>query len=385
MPATASMGKTIYWEPVGYSVPLHLIGDVKDIAEGWMRLNPRDIAEQNNYVYAIVKPNELAEAIPAHPYVVFMEQYRLAKCSKYGGYSELMAYRRHVLPYMAEALKKREDDTSNDRWKDLTLFDLSQVTLAICENWEKMGLYANERYYEMEKANIDLAAWMRGWRNCMSMSIGDLYLDKHSVEHDDVKRAELFTARWGVEDTEPGYHAESYQAMTAGVMNLKAPEDKPAEDKPLQATKMPDIDESIKDMLTEVRKTPPEPQVREVMVMADADTNDQILGPRTMHNIVCMADLTFTMQFDVTESTLKQCVDIVGGELCDVVDDIKVGPNNFVQVKLRKELADSWPLVLNDFSLESQFKTVEFIYTKLVALTQCVAATQEALHAHVVH
>ena len=127
MPATASMGKTIYWEPVGYSVPLHLIGDVKDIAEGWMTLNPRDIAEQNNYVYAIVKPNELAEAIPAHPYVVFIEQYRLAKCSKYGGYSELMAYRRHVLPYMAEALKKREDDTSNDRWKDLTLFDLAQV------------------------------------------------------------------------------------------------------------------------------------------------------------------------------------------------------------------------------------------------------------------
>jgi hypothetical protein len=173
--------------------------------------------------------------------------------------------------------------------------------------------------------------------------------------------------------------------MTAGVMNLKAPEDKPDDAKPLQATKMPDINESIKDMLDEARKTPLEPQVHEVMVMADADTNDQILGPRTLHNIVCMADLTFTMQFDVTESTLKQCVDIVGGELCDVVDDIKVGPNNFVQIKLKKELADSWPLVLNDFSLESQFKTVEFIYTKLVTLTQCVAATQEALHAHTVH
>lgn len=372
MPASASMGKTVYWEPVGFSLPVHVIGDVGQVADGWMRMVPVDDAVQNHHVYAIVKSSELLHHMRQHPYVVFMEMYKAAKTSRYSVYSELMAYRQHMLMKMSRVFDKRVDEPGSDRWKDVTLTDLGLMTVYICDHWEEMGLYAHEHMYGLEKNGIDLAQYMAAWRNCMSDAIENLYMDRHDTEGNLNERAKAFIARWYQPPVQPDSPAAQAQEQLP---------DPPAE---IQA---PDELQDIEQFHAGSVEQPEMPKFAEAIIMADRDTNDELMGDRKLHNIVCMADLMFTMQFDVVESVLRQCVDLVTAELCDVVDDVVIGPNNFVNIKLRKQLADSYPLVLDDYALDTPFSVVGYIYQKLVALTECVSSTQEALqrHAHSVH
>ena len=362
----ASSGKTMYWEPAGYSIPLHVVGPLKGAAS--LSPGPKDQCEQCGAAYAIVKANELRDAVPEHPYVAFMDLYRVRKYSRHETGSELGRYRAFMLDQMLDVFQ-RKCDSDDDRWKDITLMDLKEMTLYICDHWRELGIYAHQATYDLQARHVSLDAWFRAWRRSMSEEIGPLYADKRQRQAPDAPS--MFVAELARQDT--------------GRQDAEEP-------KPLAAAKpeatrretMPDIADGIMAVAKAARETEPVP-VKEAILLKDEDTNDQVLGQRTLHNITCVADLVFTMQFDVVESTLKQCVDLVGPELCDVVDDIKVGPDNFVQVKLKKVLADSYPIVLDEGALDTPFKTVEFIYAKLVSLAQCVAATQEALHAHVVH
>ena len=357
MGLAASSGKTMYWEPGGYSIPLHIVGDLKSVTgDGHIVPGPKDQCEECGAAYAIVKVNELLQVVPAHPYVAFMDLYRVRKYSRNETSTELGRYRAFMLDRMIDVFQ-RKCDSDDDRWKDITLMDLKEMTLYICDNWQELGIYAHQPTYDLQKRGVQLATWFKSWRNCMAEDIWPLYMDRRCPP-----------------DTADDYAPNTFVKEWAGRDGRQQPP------KPGGCT----------DMSKETTEEPRvlsrcETPVAEGVLMADASVADDLLGPRKFHNIICTAKLRYTMQFDMTESMLKACTDIVGLPLCGLWEKVEVGPDNFLSVETGLKLGEDYPLQVDHGKLDETNAQAKALYDKLVELTAVVNDTKEAISASSIH
>lgn len=304
----------------------------------------------DEYESMLVVVADFDERLPANPYTVlyaalkcYKQHYYRGKCDRLSEKTcELYATYESLINEMITDVCGR-DASKYTRRRVMPLSMMMSLIRRILEAWDTLELtkHGKRALAPLRAAGINIDDWKKAW---MTIATSDL---RPYITYND--------------NPVPVQGKKVYDALI-DKFGREAPEHK----------EEPKAEEPSKGI-----------QCVEVQCITDHSPVDDMLGPRTHHNIVGEATIVYTLQFDAPEESLKAAVTMlnlrkrVDVTTCDVL-------HNMLTIGLTGKIVDGYPAA--DSVATEAFRAmnmkIDRIYDSLVSMLQFAARQLEPADAY---